>query len=67
MATELGGRGGKGGMVHGLRSLGRLAPSPVSVCEIKADNLRRSSTLDMVYVASGQGDIMFEGQFTFAL
>ncbi|KAK0188114.1 inositol monophosphatase [Armillaria mellea] len=41
MATELGGREGKGGMVHGLRSLG-------------------SSTLDMVYVASGQGDIMFE-------
>ncbi|KIY64163.1 hypothetical protein CYLTODRAFT_381225 [Cylindrobasidium torrendii FP15055 ss-10] len=41
MATELGGRGGKGGMVHGLRSLG-------------------SSTMDMVYIASGQGDIMFE-------
>ncbi|KIK57379.1 hypothetical protein GYMLUDRAFT_46255 [Collybiopsis luxurians FD-317 M1] len=41
MATEIGGRGGKGGMVHGIRSLG-------------------SSTMDMVYVASGQGDIMFE-------
>ncbi|KAF5331474.1 hypothetical protein D9758_015488 [Tetrapyrgos nigripes] len=41
MATEIGGRGGKGGMVHGLRSLG-------------------SSTMDMVYIASGQGDIMFE-------
>lgn len=23
MATEVGGRGGKGGMVHGVRSLGR--------------------------------------------
>ncbi|KAJ7768202.1 inositol monophosphatase [Mycena metata] len=41
MATEIGGRGSKGGMVHGIRSLG-------------------SSTMDMVYVASGQGDIMFE-------
>ncbi|KAK7040726.1 hypothetical protein VNI00_009632 [Paramarasmius palmivorus] len=41
MATEIGGRNGKGGMVHGVRSLG-------------------SSTMDMVYVASGQGDIMFE-------
>ncbi|KAE9390090.1 protein qutG [Gymnopus androsaceus JB14] len=41
MATEIGGRDGKGGMVHGIRSLG-------------------SSTMDMVYVASGQGDIMFE-------
>ncbi|KAJ6618123.1 hypothetical protein B0H10DRAFT_2030724 [Mycena sp. CBHHK59/15] len=41
MATEIGGRGGKGGMVHGIRSLG-------------------SSTMDMIYVASGQGDIMFE-------
>uniref|UniRef100_A0A0W0GCD1 Inositol-1-monophosphatase n=1 Tax=Moniliophthora roreri TaxID=221103 RepID=A0A0W0GCD1_MONRR len=41
MATEIGGRDGKGGMVHGVRSLG-------------------SSTMDMVYVASGQGDIMFE-------
>ncbi|KAJ7628566.1 protein qutG [Roridomyces roridus] len=41
MATEIGGREGKGGMVHGIRSLG-------------------SSTMDMVYVASGQGDIMFE-------
>ncbi|KAK7466390.1 hypothetical protein VKT23_005113 [Stygiomarasmius scandens] len=41
MATEIGGRGGKGGMVHGVRSLG-------------------SSTMDMVYIASGQGDIMFE-------
>ncbi len=42
MATEIGGRDGKGGMVHGIRSLG-------------------SSTMDMVYIASGQGDIMFEG------
>ncbi|KAF9465947.1 hypothetical protein BDZ94DRAFT_1252643 [Collybia nuda] len=41
MATEIGGRGGKGSMVHGIRSLG-------------------SSTMDMVFVASGQGDIMFE-------
>ncbi|KAF8918899.1 protein qutG [Mucidula mucida] len=41
MATEIGGRDGKGGMVHGIRSLG-------------------SSTMDMVYIASGQGDIMFE-------
>ncbi|KAF7324813.1 Inositol-1-monophosphatase [Mycena kentingensis (nom. inval.)] len=41
MATEIGGRGGKGGMVHGIRSLG-------------------SSTMDMVYVAAGQGDLMFE-------
>ncbi|KAF5391051.1 hypothetical protein D9757_003998 [Collybiopsis confluens] len=41
MATEIGGRGGKGGMVHGIRSLG-------------------SSTMDMVFVAAGQGDIMFE-------
>ncbi|KAF8628846.1 hypothetical protein AX17_005906 [Amanita inopinata Kibby_2008] len=41
MASEIGGRGGKGGMVHGIRSLG-------------------SSAMDLVYVASGQGDIMFE-------
>ncbi|KAF9062991.1 hypothetical protein BDP27DRAFT_1427294 [Rhodocollybia butyracea] len=41
MATEIGGRGGKGGMVHGIRSLG-------------------SSTMDVVYVAAGMGDIMFE-------
>jgi len=42
MASEIGGRGGKGAMVHGIRSLG-------------------NSTMDMVYVASGQADIMFEG------
>ncbi|KAJ6621332.1 hypothetical protein B0H10DRAFT_2018013 [Mycena sp. CBHHK59/15] len=42
MAMETNGKGGLGGMVHGIRSLG-------------------SSTMDMVYVASGQGDIMFEG------
>ncbi|KAF8634772.1 hypothetical protein AX15_000730 [Amanita polypyramis BW_CC] len=41
MASEIGGRDGKGGMVHGIRSLG-------------------SATMDLVYVASGQGDIMFE-------
>lgn len=41
MASETGGRGGKGAMVHGIRSLG-------------------SSTMDMVYVASGQADLMFE-------
>lgn len=28
MAVEVGGRGGKGGMVHGVRSLGRCAPPP---------------------------------------
>jgi myo-inositol-1(or 4)-monophosphatase len=28
MAGELGGRGGKGGMVHGVRSLGRQVPKP---------------------------------------
>ncbi|PFH51624.1 hypothetical protein AMATHDRAFT_2900 [Amanita thiersii Skay4041] len=41
MAAELGGRDGKGGMVHGIRSLG-------------------SATMDLVYVASGQADVMFE-------
>ncbi|KAF8736734.1 hypothetical protein AX14_014057 [Amanita brunnescens Koide BX004] len=41
MATEIGGRNGRGGMVHGIRSLG-------------------SAAMDLVYVATGQGDIMFE-------
>lgn len=31
MAAEIGGRGGKGGMVHGVRSLGRQVPHSLSL------------------------------------
>lgn len=58
MATEIGGRQEKGGMVHGIRSLGRCVQSVKSHTYMLT---HQSATLDLAYVASGAFDIWWEG------
>ncbi len=64
MAAEVGGRGGKGGMVHGVRSLGRYVGSPAARISGRLDVLTilaTSATMDLAYTAMGAFDIWWEG------
>lgn len=63
MAVEVGGRGGKGGMVHGIRSLGRYGNPLNSILAnpVLNHDLISSATLDLAYTAMGAFDIWWEG------
>ncbi|KAF5133517.1 Protein qutG [Metarhizium anisopliae] len=54
MAMERKGRGGRGGMVHGVRSLGSMLNMVVML-------MIRSATMDLAYTAMGSIDIWWEG------
>lgn len=64
MAVEVGGRGGKGGMVHGVRSLGRRVSLFIQSFFLWEKWLTLgeiSATMDLAYTAMGAFDIWWEG------
>lgn len=63
MAAERKGRGGKGGMVHGVRSLGRYGISRKMDPKLKSHTNygHFSATMDLAYTAMGSFDIWWEG------